>query len=222
MSKTQNYNTVVEQLAQRGYYLDVSEDEYRGVTLTPLFCHDADGYKYKITYDQVLRSETKMVDCFAKGNPFTLDNINKFIKQVGLPFECISKEYLGNRSPLTFRCLRCGAIIQKTWCNFFRNDERRHYIVCPNCDTRTESLHASVLKQIFLHEHPDTIVEDPSFRNPVTNKICPTDIVNHRLRIAIEVQSQWHDFPDIAEKDRMKKQYWIDNGYKFYAPDIRD
>ena len=50
----------------------------------------------------------------------------------------------------------------------------------------------------------------------------PTDIVNHRLKIAIEVQSQWHDFPDKIERDKMKRDYWINRGYSFYAPDIRN
>ena len=75
---------------------------------------------------------------------------------------------------------------------------------------------------MFLHYYPDTSIEDKSYINPKTNKICPTDIVNHRLKIAIEVQSQWHDFEDIKIKDENKKKYWISNGYKFYDPDIRN
>lgn len=75
---------------------------------------------------------------------------------------------------------------------------------CPNCDGRNESIHALVLKQLFLHNHPDTVVEDRSFINTNTGKACPTDIVNHRLKIAIEIQSQWHDFEDIKLKDKMK------------------
>lgn len=222
MGQKNTYETVLKRLKECGYDLDVSEDEYRGVTITPLFCHDSDGYKYRVIYDQILRSKTKKVDRFNKSNPFTIENINLFLKKKGLPFRCTSAGYHGSHGLLDFQCLRCETVIQKTWGNVFRSGEKRNYIVCPNCDTRVESLHASVLKQMFLREHPDTIVEDPSFRNPFTNRICPTDIVNHRLKIAIEIQSQWHDFPDIKKKDGMKKIYWLNRGYAFYDPDIRN
>lgn len=109
------------------------------------------------------------------------------------------------------------------WRNVFKNDNsNRTHVKCPNCDGRNESIHALVLKQLFLHNYPDTIVEEKSFVNPNSGKVCPTDIVNHRLKIAIEVQSQWHDFPDIKEKDKMKRNYWVTKGYNFYSPDIRD
>lgn len=73
-----------------------------------------------------------------------------------------------------------------------------------------------------MYYYPDTSLEDKSYRSPKTNKICPTDIVNHRLKIAIEIQSQWHDFKETKEKDKMKKEFWLAKGYSFYAPDIRD
>ena len=81
------------------------------------------------------------------------------------------------------------------------DNPNRNIILCPNCDGRTESVHALVLKQMFKHYYPDTIEEDKSCINPLTCCILPTDIVNHRLKIAIEIQSQWHDFEDIKIKD---------------------
>ena len=50
----------------------------------------------------------------------------------------------------------------------------------------------------------------------------PTDIVNHRLKIAIEIQSEWHDNEYSKTKDAIKRRFWIDKGYSFYDPDIRD
>ena len=72
------------------------------------------------------------------------------------------------------------------------------------------------LKQLFKHYYPDTIEEDLSCVNPDTNKIMPTDIVNHRLKIAIEIQGQWHKYEKQQLRDRIKKEYWINRGYEFY------
>ena len=49
----------------------------------------------------------------------------------------------------------------------------------------------------------------------------PTDIVNHNLKIAIEIQSAYHDKKEQKEKDLVKKNFWINNGYDFFALDIR-
>lgn len=64
-----------------------------------------------------------------------------------------------------------------------------------------ESSTASIVKQVFKHEFPDTILEDKSCINPKTGRILPTDIVNHDLKIAIEIQSTYHDETYQIEKD---------------------
>lgn len=75
--------------------------------------------------------------------------------------------------------------------------KRKYYKQCPFCSKfHLESYHASVLKQIFIHKYPDTSLEDRSCINPKTNRALPTDIVNHNLKIAIEIQSGYHDKPE--------------------------
>jgi len=68
-----------------------------------------------------------------------------------------------------------------------RKNDMHRGIVCSNCDERTESLHALVLKQLFVHYYPDTEIEEKSCINPETGRIMATDIVNYRLKIAIEI-----------------------------------
>ena len=92
----------------------------------------------------------------------------------------------------------------------------RNIITCPNCDEHYESIHAIVLKQVFKHYYPDSIEEDPSCINPNTNHVMNTDIVNHRLKIAVEIQGQYHQRDAQQERDKVKKKYWIDKGYSFY------
>lgn len=218
-----SFGEVKGSLKDKGYNLITSETEYKGVTTTPLICTDDLGYKYQVSYNAVLRN--KKAEIFHPCNPFSLDNIKTYLLINNMPYECISNKFISCKSPLQFRCKRCGEIITKNW----QDINVRHKpsgcqgrISCPNCDYTYESTHASVLKQIFIHEYPDTIVEDKSFISPVTNYAMPTDIVNHRLKIAIEIQSQWHDFEDKKYRDEMKRDYWIEKGYSFYAPDIRD
>ena len=215
-----SYDEIYNSLKSLGYTLIINKDDFKGVTLTPLICTDDSGYKYKITYDAVMRG--KYPYPISKNNPFTIQNLNQYIQINQLPFECISTEYHGRDDNISFKCKRCGTIVHNSWNNISKDGETRRHIVCPNCDRRYESIHAIVLKQVFMHEYPDTVEEDKSCINPNTGRVIPTDIVNHRLKIAIEVESQWHDYDDIKIKDKIKKEFWISKGYSFYALDIRD
>lgn len=215
------YQDVKNNLKKVGFILDIKEENFTGITKCDLFCHDIEGYKYKIKYDSVMRG--RIPDRFNSGNPFTIDNINHFLKSTNTPFKCISDKYINSIRPLEFICKRCNEHVFRAWRDINKNDNHnRHKIICPNCDGRIESVHALVLKQMFKHYYPDTIEEEKSCRNPITNKIMPTDIVNHRLKIAIEIQSEWHDNEYSKIKDTIKKNFWIDKGYSFHDPDIRD
>ncbi len=164
---------------------------------------------------------------FSKNNPFIIDNVNKYLSddKEG-KFICLSNsdEYMNRNSLLEFKCIRCGNIFKMSWANAIRDwtDVFRRGISCKFCDNKKESIHARVLKQIFIHEYPDTIPEEKSCRNPLTGCILPTDIVNHRLKIAVEVQSVLHNRPYQKEKDLIKKNYWINKGYKFYDEFVED
>lgn len=122
---------------------------------------------------------------------------------------------------------KCGRTFKSKWCNIYRNpsekEKNRHGTRCPFCNAnQLESSHALVLKQVWQHEKIGTIIEDKSCINPHTNHPLPTDIVNHDEKIAIEIQSWFHDFEDQKIKDKIKKEYWLNRGYKFYAIDQRD
>lgn len=216
-----SYEKVSDNLSSKGFILDTPKEQFRGLTLTPLICHDSHGYYYKVTYDAIMRG--KRARAFDKSNPFVIQNINHFLIMKELPFKCVSSIYTGEHDNLDFICTRCGEHIYKTWANTYRpSDNNRTHIQCPNCDGRLESMHALVLKQLFCYYYPDTVVEEKSCVNPLTNTIMPTDIVNHSLKIAIEIQSEWHDNEYSKIKDDIKKNFWLSKGYKFYDPDIRD
>ena len=216
-----DYDFVKNTLEKLGYYLDIDESQYLGVTLTPLICHDKYGYKYKVTYDAILRG--KKPSPVSKSNEFSIENINTFLKNNNKEFKCISQNFIDRNHLLEFVCLRCNEHVFAKWTNMNKNDNsNRNIILCPNCDGRTESVHALVLKQMFKYYYPDTIEEEKSCINPLTGCVLPTDIVNHRLKIAIEIQSEWHDRECQKIKDKTKKDFWINKGYSFYDPDIRN
>lgn len=213
-----NTETIKVILKKDGFFL---LDKYIDAK-TKMLCKDQDGFYIYIVLSNYL-TRHGIGRRFDKSNDYTIYNINHYCELNNIPFTCISDEYISANNPLSFICKRCGEMIETTWRNINKRDNaNRHHIICPNCDGRNESLHASVLKQLFLHYYPDTIVEDKTYINPITHRVCPTDIVNHKLKIAIEIQSQWHDYDNIKIKDKMKKEFWINNGYDFYSPDIRD
>lgn len=223
-----SYHEVKANLLENGYYLLVDESEYKGITLTKLLCEDINGYKYIITYNAVMRGKKSYF--VHKSNPYSIENINRYFELYSNnQFTCLSKVYKNKKELLKIRCNGCNRVFEQSWGNIFRKryldsiTDNKTGARCPHCDcSQLESSHALVLKQVWLHEEKDTVVEDKSCINPSTNHTLPTDIVNHRLKIAIEIQSWFHDFDDQKVKDKIKKDFWINNGYNFYAVDQRD
>ena len=209
----------------KGYYFinDVNNDDNFSNCIEII---DREGYKYnpKISYiyDDIVFEK------FHPLNKFTIDNINNFFKtNRDDEYECLSDKYCGNNILMQFRHKKCNTVFEATWCQmqgkFSENGKDKYYKTCPNCNSfKTESNHALILKQIFKHEYLDTETEERSCINPLTGCALPTDIVNHRLKIAIEIQSGVHERNNRQEIDKFKKQFWINKGYKFYDPDIRN
>lgn len=185
-----------------------------------------DGYILKIHRSNILTNDEPEI--FHPNNPHTIENINNYFKiNYDGEYKCLEKNYVNNSTPMEFIHIPCGNKFYDTFANMklrdvYHNGEKRRRL-CSKCQSpKTESYHAIVLKQIFKHEMDGTVLEDKSCINPITNRILPTDIVNHNNKIAIEVQSAYHDNKYQSLKDSIKRKYWIDKGYNFYSPDIRD
>lgn len=219
---------IIEQkIENNGYHLfDCSDKNNSAISLKKILVYDDEGYYYETTWMHM--SAFRKLHKFHKGNPYTINNINHYltVNRNG-EYKCISKEYVNNTQKLKFIHKRCGCEFEATLIDMQgrtgSNKSWKYYKECPNCNSKkTESNHASILKQVFLHYYPDTELEEKSCINPETNRPLPTDIVNYNLKIAIEVQSAYHDNAHQAMIDKYKKEYWISKGYRFYDPDIRD
>lgn len=208
---TQNY---IKQVQNLGYNFITTPETLVITSFVDII--DEDGYKYNAYLRSLLRG--KKPQKFGVNNKHTIQNINHLFNLSDRKnYSCDSDKYLGNTKPLKIKHKRCNQIYT-TDLTLIQEGQR-----CPYCyDDLVESFHASLLKQVFKHEHPDTVLEDPSCINPNTNYPLPTDIVDHELNIAIEIQSGFHDKEDQKLKDNIKKDYWINKGYAFFAPDIRD
>lgn len=125
--------------------ITVIDDKYIDVK-TKILCQNANGYYIYIVWSNYL-TRHGIGRCVDKSNDYSIYNINHFLKTNKIPFECISTEYISANDNLFFRCSRCGEIVSTAWRNINKNDNKsRHKIICKNCDGRTESLHALVLK----------------------------------------------------------------------------
>lgn len=220
------FEEIKNKLLELGYtYVD---GDYNGMN-SKLTCIDNDGY-YVLCNIQKMIYENKKPRIIDSKNPYSILNVKRIVEEkTNGEFECVSNEYINNHTPLCFVHSKCGRTFENKWINVGRGRYENNVngnktgLFCPHCNTKQlESTHALVLKQVWLHEEQDTIVEDKSCINPNTNCRLPTDIVNHRLKIAIEVQSWFHDFDNQKQKDTIKKNFWINEGYDFYAIDQRD
>ena len=220
-----SFEEIVRTVSNRGYSL-IEYNENFTVYDQKIILMDKDGYKYILSWGHFKNGQEPRR--FYVGNPYTIENINLFLKLTNREdYVCIDKQYYGNDKLLKIKHDKCGKIFEATLLDLqgqtVSSGKYRYTKKCPFCDKRkTESIHASILKQVWIHECPSTIVEDKTCINIRTNRALPTDIVNHDLKIAIEIQSQWHDSDRRKTIDRYKKQFWIDKGYQFYDPDIRE
>lgn len=203
----------------------IEEIDFQSQNESFIYAKDDQGYKYHFKVSGLMKG--KKPERFSSANEYTIYNINHFLSEVLPEYVCLSSKYISNTTPLEIIHLKCGTHFKMSLVEMQgRKGKSGSYIYrkqCPSCRKKLiESCHASVLKQIFIHEYPDTILEDRSCVNPKTAYALPTDIVNHRLKLAIEIQSSMHDKDSQKQKDAFKRNYWISKGYSFYSPDIRD
>lgn len=217
--KKDTYTEIIREAEKRNLKVLTTKEEF---IKDKTYIHLYDGmYYYKSNVTSFLYGKTSLP--FTPNNPYTIKNINTYLNnKKDCSIKCLSDTYVNRNHELDFECLNCGLEFKMTWQNAYRHDGTHNGIRCPSCGLHTESLHASVLKQVFLHEYPDTVVEEKSCISTITGNILPTDIVNHSLKIAIEIQSQYHDREYQKQKDEIKKSYWLSQNYHFYSPDIRD
>ena len=180
-------------------------------------CPDC-GESFNVQPASILSKKTKRCHACKKTKLKTHEDYIQEVNLLELKINVIGK-YSGYDIPIYHECVICN---RKDW--LVTPASILHGCkMCADCRNKQfESLHATVLKQIWKYYYSDTIWEDPSCINPKTKRPLETDIVNHELKISIEIQSDYHDTIKQQNKDIIKKDYWEGIGYKHYQLDIRD
>lgn len=220
-----SFEEIVNKFSSLGYQVISDKSSYQN---TKSFVDLSDGrYKCRCKVERMLYHKPVFSkQWFACNNPYIEHNIKCFLEdEKNGNFILLSKIDPNNFSRddiLEFKCTRCGEIIQQSLFNARRHGKQHRGLTCPYCDGTFESMHAVVLKQLFLKLKQGTELEEPSCINPLTGMALPTDIVNHKEKIAIEIQSAFHLREEQKVKDKIKKEYWISRGYAFYDYFIED
>lgn len=199
--------------------LDLSYDD--NYCFESFSIEDEEGYRYILKYNNYTKFKPLK---FHTSNIYTIYNINRWLNILGLcDYVCISTSYVNNNTKLKFIHLDCMKTFCLTLGKFQRKISENGLYICPNCfKKKIESYHASVLKQIFMHEYKNVIVEDRSCINKETGYALPTDIVCYDTKEVVEIQSSYHDVEYKIKLDLYKKNYWENRGFKVHTPDIRD
>lgn len=180
-------------------------------------CPDC-GEPYNVLPASIISGKAKRCSNCKKTKLKTHKEYIENIKLLEIPIKVIG-EYSGSNTLIYHQCPICK---RKDWL-IAPNSILSGQKMCNSCrNKQIESLHATVLKQIWKHYNHNVVWEDPSCINSKTKRPLETDIVDHKLKISVEIQSSYHDNKKQKQKDQYKKEYWENKGYIHYQLDIRD
>ena len=95
--------------------LELLSKEYVNYTYNKLIFKDNFGYLYNSILLNIIKGE--FPEKFSKSNPYTIQNINLWIKLFNKPFILISNQYKKNDGKLKWQCLKenCGEYFESSW-----------------------------------------------------------------------------------------------------------
>lgn len=193
---------------------------------------DNEGYKYYISYSNLKQyyiNNTSKPTRFGKGNMYTVENINLWLKLNGKPFQLIEEKFITATSKMKFKCSE-NHIFKTTW-----NDVYSGGASCSTCGQSKGEIRIEnwLLLNNFVKIYDDkyvNLIENPN------NYICQKtyeellglgggnlsyDFYLPKYNLLIEYQGEFHDgngnyymkqnLEKQKEHDRRKKQYAIDN-----------
>lgn len=191
----------------------VKNDEYFNVI-------NNEGYKARTNILLILTCDNN-IDIINKRNPFTIYNINLYLKKNKLPFEVIDDNYEGSSYKLLCKCLECGHEFRRDWSTF----KDRKSVLCPSCSLKSKS-YISWLVKIWLEENNINYVTEKRFEDCKDKLPLPFDYYIEDKNLLIEVDGSQHyeirnfastieeninNYEYIIKHDKMKNDYAKDN-----------
>lgn len=129
-------NDVIKEF--ENYGLIFNRNDWHG-TKSLMTLEDKLGYKYYLTYDsfRMMVGRNGSFEIVGKSNPYTIENIKKWISINNKKYEYISGEFVGaNDRTLAFRCLECN----KNWISSWSLLIDSSTDVCPECAMKVAAI----------------------------------------------------------------------------------
>jgi very-short-patch-repair endonuclease len=129
MPKKKNIEQIENQLKQWGLYL-IDKTQYKN-THTKVDMIDTDGYKYYVSYDNMLYNYKHhcQSDIVGKINPYSMENLQIYIKKHGSNTQIIDKQYVNQKHLIRLICGKCGKHYTDT-CGHIMT---KSHIYCQQC-----------------------------------------------------------------------------------------
>jgi very-short-patch-repair endonuclease len=129
MPKKKNIEQIENQLKQWGLYL-IDKTQYKN-THTKVDMIDTDGYKYYVSYDNMLYNYKHhcQSDIVGKINPYSMENLQIYIKKHGSNTQIIDKQYVNQKHLIHLICGKCGKHYTDT-CGHIMT---KSHIYCQQC-----------------------------------------------------------------------------------------
>ena len=176
---------------------------------------DKDGYKYHLTINNISNKDN--LRKWFKTNPYSIDNIKRYIKNNNLDCEILSDKYIKCDKKLEFKC-SCGEVFSCSIDHFTRGQNR-----CGKCSKNVSSLELKT--EQWLKSNNIEFEKEKTFgtingnRNPYRydfyipskNMIIEVHGVQH-----YRFTKLWHKtmnrFKEMQERDVIKRDFAIKNG----------
>lgn len=190
---------------------------YKNAHVKLKFIHNECGFKFFMDWTSFFNRGSRCPRCMKRAKP-TVKEMSKLCKERG--YKLLSKEY-SLKEKLEFQHISCGYIFNVVWNNF----QQGHG--CPKCKRSSMERIAEefIMKNGFKRGRDYFI----NFRFPDCRdkQSLPFDFYFPNHNIICELQGQQHyelnndywrskvDLKDRQKKDKIKKDYALNNGYIF-------
>ena len=204
-----------------------SKNGYTLINITKNTCakniciQDKQGYKYKTIITNI-KTRTNRSSRFSKRNPFQIENMEHYleINKIGNFAEKPIKNFNTKNTDIKFECIDCHKSFNVKWEQLMSDKRNR----CPRCSRRQSNCEyytEQYLKSIGVeYETEKTFLKCKNKRNLRFDFYLP------KYNLVIEVNGSQHYYEnDVFEmtlkeqkqRDKMKKQFCIDNKINYIA-----
>ncbi len=131
MSIKLTYDEVYNRFKEKGY--ELLDTKYVN-NQTRMSCIDKDGYKYLVCNNLLQNGRTP--EKYNVFNPYTIENVENFLRIESCGSKLLTKEYINNNMDLEITCEKCGEKITKKWSSIIN----RKLFQCHNCNNHSSNV----------------------------------------------------------------------------------